>query len=200
MSAQELLQQLSAVGLGGADDTSADSVASSQVNASASSQVNASEDDQAANGSRARAAVQRRVRRRLCWHMRKLKKERTAMRQLQAQALHHRRHGANRTHDHVMMAGVGHTLVPQRVKRWLGGRGGKWKMHTPEAMCKAAFANLHSSFDTKAIEGSCKSHALKCTWMAARIVYDASQRAVGSLKRPLASSADAAPDVDDFSN
>ena len=33
------------------------------------------------------------------WHMRKLKKERTAMRQLQAQALHHRRHGANRTHD-----------------------------------------------------------------------------------------------------
>ena len=100
MSAQELLQQLSAVGLGGADDTSADSVASSQVNASASSQVNASEDDQAANErSRARAGVQRRVRRRLCWHMRKLKKERTAMRQLQAQALHHRRHGANRTHD-----------------------------------------------------------------------------------------------------
>ena len=190
MSAQELLQQLSAVGLGGADDTSADSVASSQVNASASSQVNASEDDQAANESRARAAVQRRVRRRLCWHMRKLKKERTAMRQLQAQALHHRRHGANRTHDHVMMAGVGHTLVPQRVRRSsrdLGrGPGAKWKMHTPEAMCKAAFANLHSSFDTKAIEGSCKSHALKCTWMAARIVYDASQRAVGSLKRPLA--------------
>ena len=124
MSAQELLQQLSAVGLGGADDTSADSVASSQVNASASSQVNASEDDQAANErSRARAGVQRRVRRRLCWHMRKLKKERTAMRQLQAQALHHRRHGANRIHDHVMMAGVGHTLVPQRVRRRVRGRG-----------------------------------------------------------------------------
>ena len=121
MNAQELLQQLSAAGLGGADDTSAESVASSQVNAS--------EDDQAANEGRARAAVQHgNARRGLCWRMRRLKNERTAMRQLQAQALHHRRHGTARTHDHVMMAGAGHNLVPQRVCRRspnLGrGRGG----------------------------------------------------------------------------
>ena len=93
MSAQALLQQLSAAGLGGADDTSAESVASSQVNAS--------EDDQAANEGRARSAVQLRARRRLCCHMRRLKNERTAMRPLQAQSLHHRRHGAARTRDHV---------------------------------------------------------------------------------------------------
>ena len=194
MSAQALLQLLSASGLGGADATLAESVASSQGNAS--------EDDQAANDGRARAAVPLRARRRLCWHMRKLKNERTAMRQLQSQALHYRRHGAARTHDHVMMAGVGRNMVPQRMRRSscdVGLRcGAKWKIHTPEAMCKAAFANLHSSFGTKAVEGSCKSHALRCTWMAARVVHDASQRAVESLKRPLASSADAAPDVDDF--
>ena len=60
------------------------------------------------------------------------------------------------------------------------------------------FANLHASFSDRAVEGSCKSHAMRCTWMVARVVSDASQRSVEDLKRPLASSADAAPDVDDF--
>ena len=84
MSAQALLHQLTAFGLVGADDTSADSVASSQVNASASGQVNASEDEQAASARRARAAVQLHARRRLCWRMCRRKNERTAMRQLQS--------------------------------------------------------------------------------------------------------------------
>ena len=89
MNAHALLQQLSAAGLGGADDTSAESVAY------------ASEDDQAANEGCPRASAKWGAQRHLCWHMRRLKNERTAMRQLQAQALHHCRHGTARTHDHV---------------------------------------------------------------------------------------------------
>ena len=208
MSAQALLEQLSAVGLDGADDTSVGDVASGQVDVAssqvgdvASSQVDVASSQVEEDGH----AIDRgklRARRRLCWHMRRLKNERVAVRQLRAQALHNLRQGGARTHDHVMMSEVRPNLVPQRMRRSSSnmgrGRGAKWKMHTPEAMCKAAFANLHSSFQTKAVDGSCGSHAMKCTWMAAHVVHDASQRATESLKRPLASSADAASDVDDF--
>ena len=54
----------------------------------------------------------------------------------------------------------------------------------PEAMCKVAFANLHSSFQTRAVGGSCKSHALNCTWAVAHVIHSANLRDLDKLKRP----------------
>ena len=135
MSAQALLEQLSAVGLDGADDTSVGDVASGQVDVAssqvgdvASSQVDVASSQVEEDGH----AIDRgklRARRRLCWHMRRLKNERVAMRQLRAQALHNLRQGGARTHDHVMMSEVRPNLVPQRMRRSSSnmgrGRGGE---------------------------------------------------------------------------
>ena len=83
----------------------------------------------------------RRVCTNLCLRMRRQKTDRIAMRQLQAQALRNRRLGGARAHDHVMMAGVRHNMIPVRLRRTSRragrGRGAKWKTHTPEAICKA---------------------------------------------------------------
>ena len=114
---------------------------------------------------------------------------RTALKQLRAQALSMNRRGAARTEDHLMV--VRKSLQPLRLRRILRDRGGggkcaKWKVHTPEAMCKAAFVNLDGSFKTKAVDGSSKSHAMKCTWTVAKIIHSAGERAAVGFKRPLA--------------
>ena len=87
--------------------------------------------------------------------------------------------------------------VPERLRR-SGRSTGRWKTHTPESMCRTAFANLYFSFATKAVDWSCKSHALHCTWLAAGVVHSASHRATDDLKRPLASVSGTSSDVDDF--
>ena len=100
------------------------------------------------------------------------------------------------------MANVSRELVPAPLRRRARGtgrgRGAKWKVHTPEAMCKAAFANLHSSYATKAADGSCASHAMKCTWSVANIITDTCEQATGKLKRPLARDAASGLVMDDF--
>jgi len=98
-----------------------------------------------------------------------------------------------------MMGNVNDNMAPEPLRRTnpghgtgarpghgRGRNGARWKVHTPEAMCKAAFANLHSSFETKAVDGSVKSHAMKTTWLVANIITDACEQASGQLKRPLA--------------
>ena len=144
-------------------------------------------------------------RRFLCKHMRRSKSDRVAMRQLRAQALHNRRLGGARTHDHVMMAGVRRNMVPDRLRRKARNagrpRGAQWKTHTPEAICKAIFNNLHASFKSSAVDGSCKSHVLKCSWAVARIIHNAVRQTNENLRRPLAEgvvSGSEAPAIDDF--
>ena len=143
-------------------------------------------------------------RRFLCKHMRRSKSDRVAMRQLRAQALHNRRLGGARTHDHVMMAGVRRNMVPDRLRRKARNagrpRGAQWKTHTPEAICKAIFNNLHASFKSNAVDGSCKSHVLECSWAVARIIHNAVRQTNENLKRPLVEgvvSGSEAPAIDD---
>ncbi len=208
---QALLDSLIAAGLqDGADASraasgsdSGEEVASSQVHVAASQEHASSEANQGESAvgeddrrRRAKKLRKEKYSRRLCDRLRKGKIGRTAMRQLKAQALDHARHGRARTRDNVMMQQVDN-WVPERLRR--SGRGtGRWKTHAPESMCRAAFANLHSSFATKAVDGSCKSHALHCTWLAAGVVHSASQRATDDPKRPLASVSGTSSDVDDF--
>ena len=114
----------------------------------------------------------------------------TALKQLRAQALSMNRRGAARTGDHLMVVNKTLTarteiLKPLRVRRG-GTKTGKWKVHTPEAMCKAAFGNLNGSFKAKAVDGSSKSHAMKCTWTVAKIIHSAGEKVAVGLKRPLA--------------
>ena len=93
------------------------------------------------------------------------------------------------------------SLQPLRLRRTLrdGGRGkcAKWKVHTPEAMCKAAFGNLSGSFKSKAVDGSSASHAMKSTWMVAKIIHSAGERAAVGFKRPLAQLEADGPVADD---
>ena len=209
MGAQGLLQNLAASGL---DESSPGMDAQGLLQNLAD--LDGSEGDAASgHGEGSQGEIQerlplrrrRRVCRFLCVHMRRSKADRVAMRQLRAQALHNRRLGGARTHDHVMMAGVRRNMVPDRLRRGSRktgrGRGAKWKTHTPEAICKAVFNNLHASFKSNAVDGSCKSHVLKCSWAVARIIHNAVRQTNENLKRPLAEgvvSGSEAPAIDDF--
>ena len=140
----------------------------------ASGQVNAEESSEASGQERRERRSFKNFRKRV-W---KTSRAITALKQLRAQALSMNRRGAARTGDHLMVVNKSLTsqvFKPLRVRR--KGTGiGKWKVHTPEAMCKAAFGNLNGSYEAKAVDGSSKSHAMKCTWTVAKIIHSAGEK------------------------